>query len=492
MLNFILESKSGIFLLFFISLVLKIILAIYFSQLYYCTNPDISLGYLAKAAGDTFSYIGAMENLVTEGTFYFWNGIKNVYSGRMPHYGVPYFLFRLFFEKETASDCVVLLQIVFDTLATVYFAKLCRNIFKNNAAFWFGFAVYFLSFNYFATALKLFTESFTLSFMVLFFYAFQKYWNAENKRAVWTANVFLSFTVLLKVYLAPVYAGFYFIYIYREGLLSPGKLKKLVLTTFLLGLPFLLTLAPWLIRNLIVTGQPVITQEGYLAGYNYTPPDLAFEKFSAGWGSELAFWDTDSAACYFHYDPPFPCKFTFPSYSFTKGYTLEEVEKVRADYIQYQRTGSPELEAKVVREFDRLTEIYAAERPFMYYVGSGFIRVKTMIWHTNNYNLPIHAGSPCFRTHQIFFKLVQFAVYALALVLGLPAIIWLTLKGKLSVIYIFVPVASIAMIAFYARFAEARYLDTSYPVLLLGLTAVLSAAFYKLKKIIVRREWFAR
>lgn len=485
------DKNKKLILLIVFTFLLKVSLAVYFSYLGNCDHPDLSIGYLAKASGDTFSYIGSVDNLITEGTYYFWNGVRKVYAGRMPYYGAPYFLFRLFFDKPLASDLMVLLQIFFDTLATVYFARLCRDILKNKAAFWFGYILYLLSFNFFQTALLMHPESFSLNFITLFFYLFHRWWSGENKSAVWSANIFLSLAVLLKPYFAPTYLFFLLIYARRERLLSLNRIKPLFMKMVLFGLPLSLMLAPWFFRNWIFYGQPVVTQEGYLAGYNYTDSDLAFKKFSAGWGGDIAWWDAESPACHFKLNPPVRCTFTYPSYSLTDGYTLKDIEDVRADYIEYQKKPTPEMEKVVIGKFNRLTDIYKSERPFMFYIGSSFIRIKTMTWHSNNYNLPIHTENQCFQPYQLLFKVIQSIIYQLGLVLGLIGIIWLTIKRKISFIFLFVPLSLIIIIAFYARFAEARYLSPLYVATLLGLVPVLFLVYSSIRNWLIEKGFLS-
>lgn len=478
------NHKKSFLLLIALTFLLKLLLAVYFSYLGDCAKPELSIGYLSKTTGDTFSYIGAIENLVNEGEFYFWNGERKVYAGRMPHYGAPYFLFRLFFDKPLAGDLLVLLQIFFDTLATVYFALLCFNVLKQRAAFWIGYVLFLLSFNFFENTLLLSTESLSYSFIVLFFYAFQRWWSGENKSAVWTANIFLSLILLLKPYFAPVYLLFLVIYFYRENLLSLSRCKTFLARSALLSLPLVLMLAPWFLRNLIVHNQPVVTQESTTAGYNYTKADFAFRRFTGAWGGDPTYWDASSPACHFKLNPPFPCTFTYPSHSLTEGYTLEEVEAVRADYLAYQKNPSSQLEEKIINEFDRLTAIYKSERPLMFYIGAGLLRTKTMLWHTNNYNLPIHPSNPCFESYQLLIKVVQAIIYHLSLTLGLAGLIWLTIKKKVSLIFLFVPFSIMLFISYYARFAEARYFAHAYPVLLLGLAPVFFLIYSSVKELL--------
>src|SRR3954462_4990397 len=91
------QKRKRLVLLIIFTFLLKCALAAYFSHLGDCKDPNRSIGYLAKISGDTFSYLGSIDNFLAEGELYFWNGERKVYAGRMPYYGAPYFVFRLFF-----------------------------------------------------------------------------------------------------------------------------------------------------------------------------------------------------------------------------------------------------------------------------------------------------------------------------------------------------------------------------------------------------------
>ncbi|MCY7375348.1 MAG: hypothetical protein LH472_05175 [Pyrinomonadaceae bacterium] len=79
-------------------------MGVYFSQLMGCSLPELKSGSLAINTGDTFSYLSGMDNLLEDGEYFFWNGERKVYAGRMPYYGAPYFIWRLFFSPAAAKD----------------------------------------------------------------------------------------------------------------------------------------------------------------------------------------------------------------------------------------------------------------------------------------------------------------------------------------------------------------------------------------------------
>lgn len=73
-------------------------------------------------------------------------------------------------------------------------------------------------------------------------------------------------------------------------------------------------------------------------------------------------------------------------------------------------------------------------------------------------------------------------LWGLALVLGFPGLIWLTWQRRVSFMFLFAFLSVAGVTAFYARFAEARYLSHGYPVMLLGLVAILFLVYSVVEK----------
>ncbi len=454
---------------------------LYFTQLVLCQKPYLVDGSIAVYAGDSFSYTGAMDNLIEHGSYRFWNGTSNVYAGRLPHYAAPYFLLRLVAGKTLAQDLFAVLQILTDAAATVVFGLLCFEIFGRKITFWIGYALYFLSFNFLVIAQYLSPESLSLSFFIFFLYFFHRYWAQERWTDCVTASVFLALVVVLKPYLVLIYVPFLLAFTARENFFENKRIFPFLKKSVILGLPLLLLLLPWIARNAVVLGRFVPAQESMTAGYNYTAADFAFRRFVGAWGGSIIFWDPEAVACYFDPKPPFGCAFKFPDYALANENTLPAIEDVRRDYIQLQKQYDPELERTVVEKFDRLTATYKAEKPFMYYVGSKFLSAKNMLWHTNNNNLPISAALDCYEPYQLLFKLIQFGIYLSAMTLGTIGLIWLAYRRRLSLLSPCVPLILIAFFSYFG-WAEARYFNHAYPVMLVGLTCVVYQLLEAAKK----------
>ncbi|GEM_PF-2273669 len=456
-------------LLILITFILKAGLAFYFAHLMTCQTPQNKLGYLASGTGDTPSYIEPIDNFIERGSYYSYNGKNNVYAGRTPHYGTPYFIFRLAFSKSTASDLYALLQILLDSTATVFFALLCFNVLSGRFAFWIGYTLFFLNFNMLAQSTILFPESISLSFFVFFLYSFHRYWANPNLLPLLIASIFLAIVVTLKAYLIILFVPFALAVFFREKNFSPAHLFRQIA---LLSLPLLLLLLPWIVRNAIVLHRFIPTQDGITAGYNYTESDFALRRFVGAWGGDFIFWNPNSSGCYFQFKPPSGCNFVFPEYALAEGYTMQDVQDVRQDYMRLQENYSPELDKTVSAKFDRLTNIYKSQKPFTYHIYSRVIMIKNFLWHTNNFNLPINPGFKCYRTYQLSFKIISFLIYIFTVIVGTIGLVKLSFERKISLLFISIP---ILILCFFAglKVVEYRYFNHAFPVLALGFSSVL-------------------
>ena len=83
-------------------------------------NPERSISFLAISSGDTPSYLNPFKNLLKEGTYYEKKSTGNiVYAGRLPVYGIIYYLTKPFFYVNNIYNLYVILSILLEALAIV-------------------------------------------------------------------------------------------------------------------------------------------------------------------------------------------------------------------------------------------------------------------------------------------------------------------------------------------------------------------------------------
>lgn len=472
--------------LFTITFFLKLGGAFLFSQLLFRNYPSVQLGLIAVDSGDTFSYLGAIDNLITYGEYFFWIGDQQkVYAGRMPYYGAPYFLLRQFLDQSVAYDIYVVLQIAIDALATVVFAKLCFDIFQRKRAFWIGFLVHFFSLSFILQSRILWTESLSLSFLVFFLYFAHCFWTQKKWNSAGWASVFLALLTVLKPYFVLIYPIF-FLFVWfilkrnEKERLNFSRALSFFYKTMLLGLPLMMLLAPWIIRNAVVLGRFIPSQQDFYAGYNYGKAHLAFTEFAGAWGAGSVFWEPKEAGCYFLINSVTPCNYSLPDYALADSYTREDVERVRQNFFELQKNYSIEFDDKVAAEFEELTKIYKQERPFMYQVGARFLFFWKLFFHSSEYNFPLFKNSGYYWIFQYLFKAFQIVIHFSLLILGTFGLLELVYKRKVSFIFILIPLF-VTILFLELRTTERRYVEHVYPFLLIGLTLSLLKSSEKLK-----------
>lgn len=484
------SKKSFRFLIILVvfTFFVKLLLAFYFADSGKCNAVNDSLnqifvaGRISFAGGDTFSYLEPVNNFIETNEYFFRNGKRKVFAGRMPYYGAVYFLLRLFFEKSLAADLLVALQIFLGSAAAICFACLCFNSTERNWCFWLGYALYLLSFNSFALELVLIPESFSISLTVFFLYFCQRFRIEKTAQMFYSASIFLAFLTLLKPYFVLLYPFFYIASAFAgEIFTTPLNTKKLEIffrRAVLSGLILVALLLPWAARNYIRSGEIIFSQEDVYAGYDYAQSELAFRRFTAAWGGEVA-WrspQTPNPSVYFLKEhSSVHDQIKLPAQMFAEGYGIEDVERVRIDFLRLQNQFSTEADASVAAQFDRLTAIYKTERPLMYYFGSGFIAAKRLVFHTNSEFIMafLSPNTICFQNWQNIFRLFNALIYLFSIFSGLAGIFIFTIKKKISIMFLIIPFFLIAYFAFYDGFASSRYFLPACPALLFGTVLIL-------------------
>lgn len=328
--------------------------------------------------------------------------------------------------------------------------------------------------------MALYTESLSLSFLIIFLYFYHCFWKTQKWSDAVSAGVFLALMTVLKPYLVLLYPAFLLGVLYKEKFFDLAGVLSYLRKATILSLPLLILLMPWIARNAIVFKRFIPAQENIWAGYNYSGARISFNNFAGAWGSGSIDSDAKEAGCYFLLNPPYGCNFIIPEYALTDKYDVEDVERLRQNFLRLQENFSPELEKSVTAEFKRLTEIYKQEKPFMYYVGSKFIFIKKLFWHTSNPNLPIHPSFKCYNSFRLSFKIVQFIIYVLALTLGIFGLLKLIYERKISFLFLAIPVI---IVIFFAeiRTTEIRYVSPVYLILLFGIPNAFLTFFNMLK-----------
>ena len=441
--------KSGVYLFIIIS-TFKITEASYQAYLTRCSNPDRSIGVLAISSGDTFSYTGAMENYIQTGTYFFDNGKERVYAGRMPYYSLPYLLFRNFFNLAAAYDAVVIFQVVIESLAILYFGLTLLMLGCSKITYWIGVLLLIFSYNFSHSSNYISPESLTSSLILIFIYTYLSYVNKKNNTNLFVLGLMIALLACLKAYMVLI--------------------------------PLVVVLTPWIIRNYGVYKKFVPLQITTTAGYSYTEADFAYRKFVQAWGGDIIFWEKSAAGCYFIPTPEIHCEFKFPTYVFTDKYGIEEIKNVRDKYVKLQGSFSPVLEEQVVSEFNNLTSIYKKERPFRYYLLTPLILAKRFIVNSGSYYLPIHSSNPCYHPIQLLLKIWTSGLYWVTLTFGVIGAFYLLNREPETWVVVSIPIIVIILFPIFLRSIEWRMFEPLFSEFLL-LSLIFFDAIYHRRRI---------
>ncbi len=469
-------SRSQLFALCLLTFALKGATVFYLSSLTGSAAPDVMEGALATRGGDTFAYLGATENYIRTGEYYFWNGVEKVRAGRMPHYGGVYYLFRLFSDQRTAYDLLVVAQIGMEAVSIILLSLLSYSLLPAAASFWLTYGLSLLSLNSTIWSFYLLPESFAISLLVFFLFFYSRYRALGSRCPLLLAGLCLACLVTLRPHFVLLYIPLGIEMLWKMATRRDwGTRSTLPLGLVALALPLAVLLAPWIARNFSLYGRFIPLQVNVTAGYHHTEADFAYWRFVQAWGGSVVFWDKRSAACYFQPKKNLPCEFALPRYALADGYTRVDVEEVRRDYILLQESFSEPLMKVVVGKFDRLTQIYRSRNPFAYYVVSPVLLSRALIFHSGSYYLPIRRDFASYRPYQLAIKISQSFLYYFTLVIGTLGLIWLAIKNRIGAIYLCVPFFLMVLFCFIIRIPEFRYFAPTYPVFILGTTYALVA-----------------
>jgi len=472
------ENKKLFFSLFIFTFVIKLILCYYISYNIKCSLKEYNFPtIIAIPWGDTGTYFEPIDNFLEKGEYYreFKNkyykgkiGDFYYYTGRGPYYGVIYFLFRIFFPKYVSYDLVVLFQIILESLSVIYLSLLSFRILNNKIAFFVTYFLYLFNFSTTFWSILLMTESLSVSFLIFSIYYFYDYLKNKKIKSFILSSIYMSFVVLLKPYFGLIYIFIGIAFFFERSLSFKVILRKL----FVYFLPLIVLSAPYTVRNYIRFGifKPFSDPGG---GYLYTDAHLTYRDFVKSWGGCFVNFDPKCAGCYFEFTNE-KCDFTLPKYAICKGYSINDVIKVRELYIRFQKNPSKQLEDSVVKSFNNLINLYKQNCPFNYHVLSRIRLLKETLIHSGSYYLPIRKDLKCYKDYQILIKLYQSFLYYLVLIFGFIGLLLLIKKDIRNFIIISIPIYLILFFPLGIRSTEARYFNVpSHPILIIGVTYII-------------------
>lgn len=452
-----------------------------YCQMTFKNYPEIKLGNLSYSSGDHYSYMGAMENYIKTGSYYFVNYHGDtVRAGRAPHFAIPYWLSRQFFSPGTSADISSILNIVLDVFAIMCLAMMAFSL-RNQRR-----SVYFLAIVLGALSTYISNWSFNTvpdspaaSLLMIGIYFF---WKASNDKSttkyLFISSLFFSWAIVLRPYLLVVVAFFglwFLVHIIKKKEFS--NIPKYVFASLL---PLLIFVLPWTIRNYRLLGKPIPFQQDIYAGYAYYPSELEIRKLATSMGDDgSTFWDPKAMASYFYPPTAATSQFSYPGYLKKDTSFIETLEQTRNEYISGYSKRTTEEEGQLTKKIDEIDHEYKKTHQIRFYIFNPIRRIIKFWGHSGSYYLPKTNRGGAIKLIVLGNKVLQSALYYFTLIFG-TAYLLINIRRTPFAIILLAPVIILTiLLPLIFGFMEPRYAMSFYYPCLIGLTLLIASVFNK-------------
>ncbi|ANE52447.1 hypothetical protein [Flavisolibacter tropicus] len=443
-------KRTVLWMSFFIVLSVKLITVNYLAGLTFCENPEIKGGIWANTSGDYFSYIGAMENYISQGLYYFNNNNGDkVFAGRMPHYSIPYYLLRQIFSISTSLDLFVLYQVIIESFAIICLALLIFDITKRNWTFYISLLLSLISLYNTTWSFAMITDGLSANYLFISVFFFWRFFTLKSRLSFYLFSIFLALATCLRPYLILFYpvSGLFLFYHFRHSL------RKLFPIAFALALPITLLLSPWVIRNYFLFNRVILFQQDVYAGYGYGEDELAIRRLLSILGEDATtFWDKNTAASFFHKQNYKSSDYKYPSYLQRDTTLYRAIEDIRLSYIN-----GFDSKNLTVQKANEIIGTYRSKHPFRFYLLNNIQLVKSFIINSGSYYLPISKSFTCYQPVQWVIKLSQSLLYYIYLIPGFLGLIFGTKYNRNVRLLLFPTIFLIALFPVFFKAIEWRF-----------------------------------
>jgi hypothetical protein len=288
-----LPSRSSLRKWFWVVLCIKSIWLILFTILRNAEwHPNFSSGILAIFGGDTLTYYYPVEQLIANGQYY---GMC-----RMPGILPIYFPLRLVFTEVIAHQLIIILQLIFSSIATLLLAILTTRVFKTQRAFVVCILLSCITTFISIRDIYLLSDSFCISSLITCVFFLSEYLSNQRKRMLIYAGIFLAWAIFLRqiTLLAIPIVGLLLLFHFKR------EIRKSVVAFLIVMLPILLSLGTWTIRNKMTYGKTVVLVAPLNeCMYNLTPELSAIRHLMITVGEDFQTWVKGGGAYWFFNQP---------------------------------------------------------------------------------------------------------------------------------------------------------------------------------------------
>ena len=420
-------------------------------------NPKLAVGTIGLYGGDTQTYYYPVEQLIETGQYY---GMC-----RMPGVLPVYWPLRQFMNLELAQQVIVILQVLFDSLATLLLAILAARLFQRKSAFT---AAIFLSCATTFVSLRsmyLLSDSLCISALITSVFFLYQFLSENRKSQLVYAGIFLAWSIFLRQIslLAIPVTGLILLHHFRSSW------TKAITAGLILAIPLAVSLSAWTVRNKITYNRWVVLVPPLNECMkHYTDDFAAIRSLIIAMGEDYQPWSAGSAADWFFRQPIAHTTNTpFEESQYTSAMQLSDLHKLRDDYrtltdsvITPSKYDS--LSASVTNRAQLFKASYENEHAFDFHIMNRIRFLKQFFFPARIDDIPFPAANR--------MNILQKAIKAWSLVslwlihlAGFISILIFCIKKNWSVVlFAFLPL-SFTLALGWMGFIEQRYLATSFP-----------------------------
>ncbi|WP_044212807.1 hypothetical protein [Flammeovirga sp. OC4] len=455
------------FLLYLIFILIKIFIALYFLDLTNCNYKSLNIpsGAFYTEGGDTFSYLDPYENLITENSYHFFNGKNNVYAGRMPQYGITYYIFRHFLNIKTSSNLQGLLQLILEIVSSIVILNFIKNYFKNTITFLFSYIILLTSTYWSSFTLLLSPESVGISIMILALHFYYSWKKTNNYLQIFLVGMLITYLTGLKPYM-----GILFVLIgldiIRLSIMRKTSLFKFIKVGFLFSITFIVVTFSWSYRNYNITTKAYILTEPFSGYTTYTKPiSQSFRNFIANLGEIEEAWNKKALSSFFYKNKETVYIIDdIPLSSLCNQDSILAIKEIVSNMYQYEG----KQDTLMANRIDLLADSYLIDKPERV-ITSRLKLIPKFIFHSGSYYLPISTSFECYKPYQMLIKYYESLLYYFVLIFGFMGLFLFTIKTK-DFIIIAIPLFLILFFCIILRHTEWRYFLYSFVSLFWGVT----------------------
>ncbi len=429
-------------------------------------TPIVGPWYLF--GGDAIGYLDPIDSLL--------NGQGYHPDHRMPGYGAPYLLLRIFMERPAALQSLVLLHVLASAIAVVLLARLAFNLTNDQRIFRWTFWLALISTYASFYDRQILTESFSVMALTLAAQQATTWFKTGRRSHLLVAGSAITWLIFMKPVYLPALA-----ILGAAVLLHRGKaLRTRVLATLTLGVPFLVADGAWCVRNAVLHGEFRPLTDGAIypdlrAGIKY--PLL---RLMQAYGTSFIWWDPTAEIRWFNirYGNDGQVQFAdrqppLPAYVYTDQCPQDSLRAI-ADAVERYNNSADEAQrtrmiANVTKSCDRCIESFRNEHPFHYQVTARLRMLKTFLLHSGTSALMGKPGNeldPVRLAIRGFYSFLYLGSFLLGSIWALRSFLSRSVAPDLRLTSALL-LYGVTIFPFGVRMTEFRYSTAIYPLALL-------------------------